>query len=76
MTSIEYWQKLVAEHPEYADENAPCGLTVGELHTKMTMAHLVGCEYMKERQKESLGSFPDIFMDTIRGAIRGGGGKQ
>ena len=66
MTSYEYWKKLVAENPEWADENAPANLTVGELRTKLTMAHLEGCEYMKERM-EADKPFPDILKSVLEG---------
>lgn len=49
MTSIEYWQKLVAEYPSLADDKTRVTLEVSWLHTKMTLAHAEGCKYTKER---------------------------
>ena len=66
MTSIEYWQKLVAEYPSLASDKKKITLEVSWLHTKMTLAHAEGCKYTKERQKEGPDSFPAILLDAIR----------
>ncbi len=68
MTSIEYWQKLVAEYPSLADDKGKVTLEVSWLHTKMTLAHLEGCKYTKERQQAE-------GVSSILGSMFGKGGQ-